>query len=271
VDERDEEYIMVHSSFGGTSESTMNILLTAATSMEMQAYINAFKGIQKGDRGGPGEKTRRRNRGKTRGKALRKEQAAISHLVTGIGPVETTLALAGTLQKNNTIDCVMNFGIAGAYLENGTSMHARLLDLCLAHQEVLGDLGIQLEDRVEKFSNDLPVQDSFVLDPVLLSAASRILENKGILYKVGNFVTVNCATGTLDRGNQLGRQYCGLCENMEGAAVARVCAEFSLPCLEVRCISNMVEDRNRENWQIQEACAKAGRAVAALADGLLSG
>jgi futalosine hydrolase len=232
----------------------MNILITAATSMEMQAYVDACNG----------------DYSRARGKPVRQERVEISHLVTGIGLVETTLTLTSALQKNNAIDCVINFGIAGAYLKNCTSIQAGLLDICLADQEILGDFGIQLADKVEKFGDDLPVRDNFVLDPGLLSAAGQILEDGGISYKVGTFVTVNCASGTLYRGNQLGRQFRGLCENMEGAAVARVCEEFSLPCLEVRCISNMVEDRNRESWRIKEACVKVGRAAAVIAMGFAS-
>ncbi len=50
--------------------------------------------------------------------------------------------------------------------------------------------------------------------------------------------------------------------------MARVCEQFSLPCLEVRCVSNMVEDRNRGNWKLGQACAEAGRAAAAIVKAL---
>ncbi|WP_446009636.1 futalosine hydrolase [Candidatus Electrothrix sp.] len=239
----------------------MNILMTAATNMEMQAYVEACGEDESKRRGEPIEKTA----GKTAEKTPGKKQVQLSQLVTGIGPVETTLSLTRYLLKTDPIDCIINFGIAGAYWKDAPSMQAGLLDICLAEQEILGDLGIQLTDTVKKFSEDLPVQDNFSMDPGLLSAATQILKNKDINYKTGAFVTVNCASGTLHRGNQLGYQFCGLCENMEGAAVARVGKEFSLPCLEIRCISNMVEDRNRENWQLQEACAKVGRTVATIA------
>ncbi|MGB5687512.1 MAG: futalosine hydrolase [Candidatus Electrothrix sp.] len=221
----------------------MIFLITAATDMEMQAFLDAI------DAQGDQEDTCRLG----------------CRLITGIGPVETTLSLAGILHKQPEIDCVLNFGIAGAYLENDSSIQAGMLDLCLAEQEVLGDLGVQLADTVEPFRGDLPVRDRFVLDSGLLATAGRILGDAGIAYKQGNFITVNCASGTQRRGNQLGRQFHGLCENMEGAAVARVCEEFSLPCLEVRCISNMVEDRNLEKWRLREACVHAGRAAAVIA------
>lgn len=216
--------------------------MTAATELEMQAFFDAGGG-----------------------------KSSVPCLITGIGPVETTLSLANILHKRPEIDCVLNFGIAGAYLENDRSVRAGLLDLCLAEQEVFGDLGIQLADKVEPFRGDLLVRDRFVLDPGLLLTAGRILGDAGIPYKQGTFITVNCASGTQRRGNQLGRQFRGLCENMEGAAVARVCEEFSLPCLEVRCISNMVEDRNREKWQLREACVHAGRAAAVIAAGFAQG
>ena len=224
----------------------MSVLITAATDMEMRAFIDAI------DAEGDQQDTCR----------------LVCRLITGIGPVETTLSLAGILHKQPEIDCVLNFGIAGAYLKNDSSIQAGMLDLCLAEQEVLGDLGIQLADKVEPFRDDLPVRDRFVLDPGLLLTASRILGDADIAYKQGTFVTVNCASGTRHRGDQLGCQFHGLCENMEGAAVARVCEAFSLPCLEVRCISNMVEYRNRANWRLWEACAEAGRAAAVIAAGL---
>ena len=63
----------------------------------------------------------------------------------------------------------------------------------------------------------------------------------------------------------LAEQFQGLCENMEGAAVARVCAGFNLPCLELRCISNFVEDRNTGHWKMKEACRRAGTIAARVA------
>lgn len=216
----------------------MSLLVTAATDFEMQTFTEA---------GG--------------------EEGTLQ-LITGIGPVETTLSLSCFLHEQLTeVDAVLNFGIAGAYLYNGTELQAEMLDICLAEQEILGDLGICLQNRIERFTaTGLQVKDSFVLDQDLLAAAGQALDDAGVAHKQGVFITVNCATGTLKRGQMLGRSFQGLCENMEGAAVARVCQQFRIPCLEVRCISNMVEDRNRENWQLQQACQRAGQAAAVIAN-----
>ena len=185
-------------------------------------------------------------------------------LVTGLGLVETTLSLTGWLRDHGEeVAGVIHFGVAGAYLHNGTAQTAQLLELCLATHEVLGDLGVCLEDAVEEFSADiLQVKHHFVLDERLLARAEKTLSQAGLSSKKGRFITVQCVSGTEKRGNLLGRKFTGLCENMEGAAVARVCDHFSLPCLEIRCVSNLVEDRNPDNWQLKKACRKAGDAAA---------
>lgn len=220
----------------------MAYLVTAATDFEMQAFAEA---------GGNTINTRQ--------------------LVTGLGPVETTLALSCLLHEQlNKVDAVLNFGVAGAYPDNGTDLQAGLLDICLAEHEILGDLGICLQDGFERFTSaDLRVEDSFILDQSLLAVAGQALDCAGTVFKSGTFVTVNCASGTQKRGRLLGREFQGLCENMEGAAVARVCNQFGLPCLEVRCISNMVEDRDTKNWQLKQACTRAGQAAATIVNYLM--
>lgn len=192
----------------------------------------------------------------------------LDSLVAGVGPVETTVRLMSFLQGSGTrYKGVIHFGVGGAYIDSAGTPAAGLLDICLAETEVLGDLGISLEDGIEKITGPgLSVQDSFIMDAELLQMAGQALDAAGLPFRAGNFVTVSCASGTAARGTMLAERYNGLCENMEGAAVARVCREFSLPCLEVRCISNMVEDRDTSRWKLKQACRGAGEAAAAIVD-----
>jgi len=57
------------------------------------------------------------------------------------------------------------------------------------------------------------------------------------------------------RGEALVQRYGAICENMEGAAVALVAALYGIRCMEVRGISNMVEDRDLSRWDIPLAIA----------------
>jgi futalosine hydrolase len=213
----------------------MTILITAATAFEMRACNEA---------------------GGNPDRALR--------LITGIGLTETALSLTSLLhQQAGAVELVLNFGIAGACPAGG----AGLLDICVAEQEVLGDLGICLPERIERLADrGLSVEDSFLLDPQLRQQAELALRQAGMSCKNGVFVTVNCASGTEQRAMMLGRQFQGLCENMEGAAVARVCGHFGLPCVELRCISNVAGETDRNKWRLPEACVRAGKAAAAAVD-----
>jgi futalosine hydrolase len=56
----------------------------------------------------------------------------------------------------------------------------------------------------------------------------------------------------------------GLCENMEGAAVAQVCARHGIPFGEVRGISNLVEDRDLSRWNLRAGAEIAQEALFAL-------
>jgi futalosine hydrolase len=154
--------------------------------------------------------------------------------------------------------------VAGAYAGSG----AGLLDLCLAEREVLGDFGVCHAERVEPFEGQLASRSVFPLDSRYLAQAAEILGARELGCKKGVFVTVNGVSATARRGAMLRAAYNGLCENMEGGAVARVCEEFAIPCLEVRCVSNMVEDRNPANWQLAAAVHKCGQAVSLLIDHL---
>lgn len=187
-------------------------------------------------------------------------------LITGVGPVETAVRLMSFLNENSAnVKAVVNFGVGGAYVEPGNIPQAELLDICLAENEILGDLGVCLENSIERITGQgLEVQDTFAMDAGLLQKAKQALQESRIIFHVGNFITVNCTSGTKKRGAILARQFSGLCENMEGAAVARVCREFNLPCLEVRCISNLVEDRDTNRWKLKQACKCSGEAAAAV-------
>ncbi len=189
-------------------------------------------------------------------------------LVTGVGMVETTLSLTRLLeQQNRKIHAVLNFGVGGAYKRHGKE-GADLLEICLAEQEVFGDFGVCHVDHIEPLGEHLLHRLHYSLDPALLNRADTLLQENGLSVKRGNFVTVCGVSATDARGTMLGTQYDGLCENMEGAAVARVCEEFKLPLLEMRTISNFVEDRDIKRWKLTEACEQAGKAAAILLKGL---
>ncbi len=185
-------------------------------------------------------------------------------LVAGIGCLETAVNLSRFLAgSHERIKGIINCGVAGAFVGAGPG----LLDVCLADHETLADVGVWLADGIIDFATiELPV--SFSLAGPLLNRARQILSRHGMQSWTGPFVTVLAVSGTLARGESLRVRFQAICENMEGAAVARVAQAFHLPCLEVRAISNMVEDRDLHKWQLAGAIQRCAETMAILLPGL---
>jgi futalosine hydrolase len=55
---------------------------------------------------------------------------------------------------------------------------------------------------------------------------------------------------------------------MEGAAVAHVALRHGLDCMEIRGVSNMVEDRDLSRWDIAGAAEQAQRFILAFIETL---
>ena len=182
----------------------------------------------------------------------------------GVGPVEAAVRTMEILCKHKgRIKYVLNFGIGGAYIDSDGNSTANLLDICLADREVLGDYGVIVGDSVEPFSNPkLFSKAVFQIDDPINGIVEEELRARKINVITGGFVTVNGASGTESRGRFLQISHDAICENMEGAAIARCCDQFSIPMVEIRSISNMVEDRPGTAWLFEEACARAGQAAA---------
>jgi len=179
--------------------------------------------------------------------------------ITGVGPVATAARLSSYLARHGSrIDAVWNIGVAGAYIGSGLNM----LDICLARLETLGDFGICLKDGILDFPSGFDSNSkTFSFNNDLAARLKKELAEHNIACHEANFVTVNCCTGTKDRGKFLREKHDAGCENMEGAAVAMVCQNFKVPNIELRCISNMVEDRDKTKWRLSEAIGKVCRAT----------
>jgi len=111
----------------------------------------------------------------------------------------------------------------------------------------------------ETFFNDWPT-DSGLHDwakPLLQAHAE---DNQAKLLS-GPFVTVSTCTGSTLVATEIEQRTKGICENMEGAAVALVCQQLSTPLLEVRGISNLVEDRDTSRWDLPSGMNAAQKAV----------
>jgi nucleoside phosphorylase len=146
-------------------------------------------------------------------------------LVCGWGPVEAAVAVSAALARSHPV-AVVHVGIAGARRES----EVELLDTVVGERAVYSDWGAE-EPR------------EIAADPALLAAAQRALPSARVL-----------PIGTSAR---VGGGSCDV-EAMEGYAVLRAAQVHGVPAVEVRVISNEVEEPDRKHWRFADAFAALG-------------
>jgi futalosine hydrolase len=188
---------------------------------------------------------------------------------SGIGKAAAAAAATSLIFRCKP-EALWAFGCGGAYLQADLATG----DLALANREIFGDDGVMAANGFsdlaeaslpmckigeELFFNEWPV------DETLLSWAETQLtafaEQHDCRFRTGPFVTVSTCTGTTVQAERLANRTGGLCENMEGAAVALACRQHDLPLLELRGISNLVEDRDTGRWDLAAGMTAAQEAV----------
>lgn len=184
---------------------------------------------------------------------------------SGIGKVNAASAATALILRwqPRLIICT---GCAGAYPAGGMQVG----ELAVASSEISGDEGVltpegwqsleaigipSLEIKGQRYFNEIPLSFSAAEQAFQLAAALDLPLRRG------RFVTVSTCSGTAGRGHDLYERFGALCENMEGAAVAQVALQYGIDCLELRGISNMVEDRDLSRWNLTLAVEQAQRFI----------
>ena len=187
-------------------------------------------------------------------------------LAGGMGKTNAAHALTALLETR-PVRGVVGFGIAGAYPGAGLAAG----DVALATAAVYGDEGVQAPAGwISTEGIGIPLWETgewrlfnhFRLDARLVERARAALAAAGIRAAAGPFVTVSCCSGTAAAAQAMAARVPGaLCEGMEGAALAHVAAIYGVPLLELRAVSNLVEDRDLSRWRIRDAAQAAQDAV----------
>ena len=184
--------------------------------------------------------------------------------ISGMGKTNAAHAVTVLIEKFSP-SCIVNFGIGGAYPSSGLKVG----DIAVAAKEVYADEGVMLKDglhsleatgipllkiRGRRYFNEFPADKR--LSRLAMKASGTVAPCKS-----GAFLTVSTCTGTRKRAAELAEKFGPLCENMEGAAVAHICRIYGIPFVEIRGVSNIVEDRDKGKWDIDLAAENCQKAV----------
>lgn len=187
---------------------------------------------------------------------------SLRHLISGPGTPGTIYGLTRLLYTWPA-DLVINAGIAGAF-----DLSVPLGTTYQVITERFADLGV--EERDGSFT------DLFALE-LLNRDAPPFADGRLINEQAQDFdflpqahgLTVNRVSGHADSIARLRKTYTADLETMEGAGVFYVCLQENTPFLAIRSVSNHVEPRQRDTWNIPLALERLNQTLIDIMDQLM--
>jgi futalosine hydrolase len=163
----------------------------------------------------------------------------IDVLISGIGMTSTAFWMGKTVSSKK-YDLAINLGIAGSFddtIKIGETVHVIADEISELGAEddtqFLSLKELKVADVESRFNNSIPI------DNLIISSLKQV---KGI--------TVNTVHGNEHSILKAKKRFNPKVESMEGAAFLMACLSEKMKCLQIRTISNQVEKRNKDNWNI---------------------
>jgi futalosine hydrolase len=153
-------------------------------------------------------------------------------LACGVGPVEAAAATAAAVAVTRP-DAILHVGIAGARAASGLA---------------IGTVVIGSRSTYSDIAAAIPVERDLEPDAALLAVLRDALPGAEV-----------CEIAT---SAAVGRSAGGPVEAMEGFAVLRAASLAGVRAIELRVVSNIVEDTDRGRWDIPGALARLSEAGA---------
>jgi len=170
-------------------------------------------------------------------------------LITGVGSMATAWSLKQWIILNEKPDLAINAGIAGSFNER-----LNIGDVVMPVSDCFADAGVEDGENFLTLSesglisaNDFPYKDGH------LYTDTRYNEKMKSILKPVRAITVNTATGSETTKGKLLKKFNPDIETMEGATFFYICSRENIPFLALRAISNKVEPRDKNNWNIDLA------------------
>lgn len=168
---------------------------------------------------------------------------SIHIFITGIGIMQTAFCMGSHLMERDTYDLIINMGIAGSF-----DRKIKLGETVNVVKDRIADIGAEDGDDF------LDAAELGLLKSNQISFTSNLKGFKNIsalkhLKKV-NAITVNKVHGNEISIQKILKKYKPQTESMEGAAFFYIANFERIPCIQIRAISNYVERRNKNNWNI---------------------
>lgn len=183
----------------------------------------------------------------------------VDFLVTGIGGVLTSYSLMRKISEKN-YDLVINVGIAGSF-----NPDIEIGDVLFVQSDQFADLGI--EDKKNFYTlfekgfmekNQFPFKDGKLENPY----------DFDLDLKKASAITVNTTHGCEKSIDLFKNKFKADLETMEGAAFFYVCLQEGIKFMQIRSVSNYVQERDSSKWDIPKAINKLNEQLNLILDDL---
>ena len=227
----------------------MELLLVSATPLEIQPLLAFLE----------------KNYVRHRPYQYQQGDLSVHVLITGVGMASTAFAL-GRLLSNHAYDLAINVGIAGCFRPDWPL--GRVVQVI---SERFGDLGVEEADG--RFTS---VFELGLTDGQAAPFREGLLVNEGAgafgFLPKAHGLTVSRVHGSASSIAQITQAFPEAeVESMEGAAFFYACLLEEVPFLAIRAVSNYVEPRNRDNWEVGLAVKNLNETVQELLQVLAGG
>ena len=156
-------------------------------------------------------------------------------LISGIGMINACFVLTKYLQGHKP-DLIINIGVAGAFKKE--YILGQVLEVS---KDCFSEIGVQDQDSFLNMSDvGFDVDTTFQYSP-----ETNLVQARGI--------TVNTVHGKNEAIEEVVKRLNPDLESMEGAAFMMVCQKFNITFIQIRSISNYVEERDKEKWDLDLA------------------
>ena len=183
------------------------------------------------------------------------QNSSVDFLVSGVGMIAATYHLTAKLQETK-FDYVVNAGIAGAF-----DKQLKIGDVVEVKTDQFSEFGIEDDEQfLSVFESKLVAENEFPYQSSKLINPDAGISNLPLVHGI----TVNAVHGNESSIRKVKSKFNPDVESMEGAAIAYVCLQQNIKFVQIRAISNYVEKRNKEAWNIPLAIANLNNGLTKL-------
>ncbi len=185
--------------------------------------------------------------------------------ITGMGLVNTAISTTKLILECSP-SVVIQAGIAGTFKES-----IQVGDTVRVIHDFMPELQAQIPGGF------IAMQDLGLLENPGNAYTAMGIENDSVLFSqlpAVRSVSVQTISGDAAQIENLKQRYFSVfgcfpdIESMEGAAFFTACAECHVPCVQIRSISNLIENRDKSRWDIPKAISSLCSTLSTYLDGI---